>query len=64
MPNESNRIPHNCLCCKKPLTYSRKEEVRDTTGERITTESWVCTNQECITYRMKDPKPPTPPLSK
>lgn len=56
-----------CYCCNRPLTFvSKKAEENGETpiGKSGIIESWECMNQDCITYRMRNLKPPTPPLSK
>jgi hypothetical protein len=56
-----------CLCCLDPLTLITKTVPRPTPDDptaEATEESWECTNQECISYRARHPKIPTPPLSK
>ena len=65
---DSPSTPQLCLCCRKPLTHTRRTVVRPTRskpeGDTVVEELWDCTNQECITYRQRHPKIPTPPFSK
>lgn len=61
--------PQPCYCCRQPLTYVRKPAAGSTTppdpaSKEGFVESWECMNPECITWRQKHPKIPTPPLSK
>ena len=62
----SSRVQH-CYCCNRPLTFVSKKAEDETSspgGKSGVVESWECVNEECITHRMRNLKPPTPPLSK
>ena len=68
MQNDARSRPQPCYCCRQPLTLMQRIEVRRTPaqpeGKEVTVETWECTNQECISYRARHGKIPTPPQTK